>query len=167
MTAIQIDLDKLVFGAEEGMTFGEAVVGAAARMLVNESPDLRRAIEQKAQEIIGDELRGRIEPMIAEALTAAIQPTSPWGEPKGVPTTLREYIVAFVRRWLNEPDPDHRRADVRKTRIEGFVAKEVESAVNAELRSALNEAKEEVAGAVKDQAATVLAAAITSMAAQR
>lgn len=166
MTQITIDLDRLAFGGEEGTTLAQAIVAEAARRVLENDREIRQLVRDRVQRIADDEIRALFAPMLASAIENAVQPTNTWGEPKGEPTTLREAIVDRMRRYLTEPDPDFRSREPggRRTRIDSFIAKEVDGAVKQELKGALDEAKAEVLAGVKEKASEVIAETLAKVA---
>jgi hypothetical protein len=128
---------------EEGDVVGESTLaGAVVQKLAAEaSRQYKTELAQRVREIRDEEIRLAIAPEIALALGEPFRRTNGYGEPKGEPVTMREYIVDVVQSWMNERDKyNHDKG----TNIERLVRKLVEEAFKAEIAAAVKSAREAV-----------------------
>lgn len=175
---VTLDLDALIVGFrhvdDEGegvgaVTFVEAVVQEVAllvlRTIKNDAtkggyPTLR----ERAATIRDEEIRAAIRPAVIEAVAATMQPTDPYGNPKGEPKTTHELIVEHATKVLTATDRDMYSRTKGLNIVEQFIAAEVKGALDKELRVTLDQAKADVLRAVQDQGAQVLSQTIAKMA---
>jgi hypothetical protein len=156
---LEFDLANFLLDADGG-TFLDYVADLAASKLM-ETGDAREATGQyrrRALSIADEEIREQLKPVIADALDAAAQRTSPFGDPRGEPRTLRELIVETALDQLRT------RQGVggarRETLVESVVRKEVQEALGSDLKAAVASARAEVLAAVTEKAAEVISETI-------
>lgn len=177
--ALEIDLDKYLVQssgydpdvgvAVEPTTIEGLVIDRAAQMMCDRAigggregiADLRRRV----QGVTETEIREAVRPLVEEALLSGIRKTNSYGDPIGEPMTLRAEIVRIATDYMNKPSDSYSRG--KGTVVQQFVKTEVDKAVKAELKTALDEAKEEVVAAVRGQAATLITKTITDLAGVR
>jgi hypothetical protein len=165
---VKLDLDSWLarYGAtvnEDGdrevipMTLEDIVVDRTVRLLFEKAmkDDSYRGLRSRVQDVAREEIVSVVSPMITEALASPFRKVSSYGEATGPEITLREVIVEEVRAYLTKsPGYD------RRTAVQTFIAEEVKSVVSKELKSTLDAAKAEVFGAVKANAASMIADAV-------
>ena len=146
-----------------GVTLQELVIVEVARQVIaqvgREATDRIRA---DVYDTRGRMITEAVQPLIAEAVTKAVQATDPYGQPKGEPTTLREIIVQAATSQLTQPTSE-RYGSPRETVVQRIIREEVEGVVKRELKQAVDAAKAEVAAAVQTQAAAVITETITRL----
>lgn len=148
----------------EPLSIEDAIIEAAARGLVAQSQyDLTSEVRSKVREIMEEEIRTAIQPLVMTALERTFQPTDHMGNPKGEPTTLAEMIAASAEKLLRQPTGE-RIGQRAQTLLDKVIDEHVNKALTKELAVAIGEAKAEVLAAVKDKGAEVLATTIASMA---
>jgi hypothetical protein len=166
---VEIDLASLWVGGEDGSTFAEHVAAMAARQLM-ERPEAREATgeyRRRALTIADEEIREHLKPVIAQALDAAVQRTSGFGDPRGEPKTLREVIVEAALEQLRRPaHGDGFGGGIRRgeTLVQFVIRREVEDALGKELRGVVQAAKADVLEAVRAKAGEVVAETIEKLA---
>jgi hypothetical protein len=156
---LELDLGTITIN-EEGGTLSDLIVNRAVRVLL-ESYEVRRAVLARVEEVSDEVIRAAIQPIIAAAVTNAVQPTDLYGEPKGEPKTLREVIVERAQKYLTDQVGDYNR---RRSRVEDFIAKEVDHAVKRELTEEMNAARSQVRAAVQEKGAEVIQETISRLA---
>lgn len=175
---ITLDLDTLIIGQRYGgedpdsgapITFIEGVTEEVARMVFatlksGAMSDTYQQLTRRASEIRDEEIRAVIRPAIIEAIDATMQPTDPYGNPKCEAKTLHEIIVEQAKKAITAKDSDSYSRNKGLNIVEQFIASEVRSALDKELRATMDQAKADVLAAVKDQGAKVLSETIARMA---
>lgn len=178
---VEVNLDELVIGTRysddpddpgHALTFVEAVAEDVARLVLQSikndtTRDTYRSLRERAATIRDEEIRAAIKPAIEQAVTATMQPTDIYGNPKGEPKTTHELIVEHATKVLTAKNTDHYARDKGQNIVEKFIAAEVHAALDKELKAALEQAKADVLQAVKDQGAKVLSETIARMAGVR
>jgi hypothetical protein len=157
----QVDLSTIVTdnGYDEApTTLGDLVVAEIARQFIKSDdwPSTQRQITT----IRDEEIRALVLPMIADAVAKPIQRTNHFGEPAGEPVTLRDIVLEEARSLLQ---------GLKETNIRGrnepLVRQLVREMVEKELRKELAEIVkvegEKVKTAVRNQAAELIAEAVT------
>jgi hypothetical protein len=151
-------------------TLEDVILAAVSEKIVERLMHRRdrwdETIRQRVEGIRDEEIRERIVPMVEEAISTPVQPTTGFGVPVGEPKDLRAMIVEAAQEWLHKPsDPyDGRRG---KSNVRKIIADEVDRAMAAELKEAVGAAKAEVIAAVQAKGAEALAKTITDLAAGR
>lgn len=176
---VEVNLDELIVGTRytgdpddpDGgpVTLIDAVVEEVGRLVLQSikndtTRDTYRSLRDRAATIRDEEIRAAIKPAIEQAVTATMQPTDGYGNPKGEPKTTHELIVEHATKVLTAKNNDHYSRDKGQNIVEQFIAKEVQAVLNKELKAALEQAKADVMRAVKDQGAKVLSETIARMA---
>jgi hypothetical protein len=119
---------------------------------------------------IRDSIRAEIDTQVGTAITAALdgefQPTDTYGSPRGEKTTLRAEVVKTAQEWLAKPVKNGS-YNSSKTNLDQYLTETVDRAIRKELDAAVKDAKEQVLGRVKDQAAEVIAKTVTGLAGVR
>lgn len=137
-------------------TVGDAVAFQLVdRIVRSESwPSLR----DRVTEIRDEAIRDRVAPLIEEALTGSIQKTNLYGEPTGQQTTLREVIMAEVKRAMTKPTDSYSRSG--QTIVGKIVADEVSKAFTTVVRDEVEKAKalvaEQIGAAVAERVQATL-----------
>lgn len=135
---------------------GEIIAGVISRIAQHIQADISRNVESAVK----SELQTRISASIDELLHKCIQPTNHYGEPKGPPVTLIEYVVKSGSDYLNEEVNERGgRADYNSPKFKraAFIARQMaDEHLKAELKPQLEKAVKEA----KEFVATRIAAAI-------
>lgn len=158
-THLELDLGRY-FGEDP---IEEVIAARAAHQLLqNETREESTAdFRRRVRSITDDMIREKLEPLVAEALSGGIQPTNRFGEAKGEPITLREYIVEFVKKHSADPSRDswgdRRRGE---TLVQMLIRTEMEQAFKKELSATMKAATEAAKKVVQDEAASVIRQAI-------
>lgn len=155
---LEIDLSRLWVDGEAG-TFADYVADLAAQRLMT-GEDARQATgeyRRRALTIADEEIREQLKPVIAEALDAAVQRTTGFGDPRGEPKTLREVIVEAALEQLRKPQGDGFGGTRRgETLVQSIIRSEVQVALASELKAAVASARTEVLAAVSEKASEVI-----------
>jgi hypothetical protein len=170
--SITLDLDKHLAGApiidndgeyvgSGATTLEEVVLGMAAKQLfdsVIRNRDMHAPLRDRVHKVRDEVIRSKIEPVIEEALSAPIRRTNSFGESVGDETTLRTLIADQANAALkvsNTTNPNRfRDAD---TTLSKFIRDEIDRALKAELKTALDEAKAQVLARVQEAGGEVIA----------
>lgn len=143
------------------VTVEELVLDAAVAQLVRGiGADERRDLRGRAQKITNDVIREQVEPIVRAAIEQPFQPTDTFGNARGEPTSLHEMVLDVATKILTQRKQSTGR-DPQRSFVEQVVHDQVTKALGAELTAAIEQAKAEVAAAVKDAAAGAIAQAIT------
>jgi len=139
----------------------EVAQRAALQVAEMVEPSVRTEVIAKVLEIASQKAAEEIARVFSEPFVQ----TSPYGERKGEPMTLRELINAEAVKMLNEPAKGSGSfAGDRRTFVQELVRAEVERGFGDELRKALKSAKAEVTAAVCEKGAQVLKETLERMA---
>lgn len=175
---ITLDLDALIIGQRYGgedpdsggpITFMEGVTEEVARLVFSTiksgaMSDTYQRMTRRAVEIRDEEIREAIRPAVIEAIDATMQPTDAYGNPKCEAQTLHEIIVEQAKKAITAKDSDSYSRNKGLNIVEQFIASEVRSALDKELKATMEQAKADVLAAVKEQGAKVLSETIAKMA---
>jgi hypothetical protein len=180
---VELNLGVIPGDDEHGpVTMGELVARSVAQELIQRDSYGRRLhldddhclvneIRKAAVTVIEEELRPRVQAMLDDAINAAIQPTSDYGEPKGEARTLREIIVERAVKALREPSRTSRSSSypsgLGESLIDAVIGDQLDAAWQRELLAAVRDAKAEAVAAVQARAAGVLADTIVGMAEEK
>lgn len=127
----QIDVDQ---------QFKDQVAIRVATLLGND-------ITQLVMDHINAKLEAVLDPIVMNSVTQPLQPTDAWGNPRGEPVTLLQYIQIRVDAWFDEKvdpyghtlSPDDARYAKGKPRLEWMVAKVVDAVADDKLRKTIDE----------------------------
>jgi hypothetical protein len=114
---------------------------------------------------IRDEIiREAVAPIIEDALSGEIIRTNGYGEPVGPATTLREIITKDAQKALVLTPRSQRgtRSSYDMTPATKVMEAEVDRVVTAEVKAIVQQVKDETRDAIREAAATQIAAAATS-----
>ena len=173
---ITLDLDALIigqrYGGEDGgepITFMEGVTEEVARLVFSTlksgaMSDTYQQLTRRAAEIRDEEIRAMIRPAIIEAIDATMQPTDAYGNPKCEAQTLHEIIVEQAKKAITTKDSDSYSRNKGLNMVQQFIASEIRTALDKELKATMDQAKADVLAAVKEQGAKVLSETIAKMA---
>jgi predicted nucleic-acid-binding protein len=138
-------------------TLGEAVVEQVVRTLIPQ--ETRGELARVVREIRAEVIRDALKPIVAEAIEQGIQRTNTFGEPTGKAITLRELIIAEVKKVMTEPTDRYNRDKG------GFVAQlvraEVQGAIAKEMAAAMANEKAKAVAAVRAKGAEIIAQVVT------
>jgi hypothetical protein len=175
---ITLDLDALIIGQRYSgedpdsgapITFMEGVTEEVARLVfatikADSTSNRYQQLTRRASEIRDEEIREVIRPAIIEAIDATMQPTDAYGNPKCEAQTLHEIIVEQAKKAITAKDSDTYSRTKGLNIVEQFIAAEVRSTLDKELKAVMDQAKADVLAAVKEQGAKVLSETIAKMA---
>lgn len=165
-----IDLDTILadfYDPDEDragqQTLGTLVAGKIAKAVT--ADDRWKTFRSEVADIRTAEVRAAISAQVDEALTAPIQPTDNYGEPRGPVTTMREMVAAEVTRFLTHPEPTGSGYNApKRTALQVAVGEAVRDVLgrefDTEIRAAIKEEKEKVVAAVRAKGAELLAEAV-------
>ena len=169
---ITVTVDDVTLGTAVGQVFGydsetgepftmgdRTLADIVAAQIVDrlvQDRDRWYELSRTVADIKRDVIREAVLPMIEKAIAEPIQKTSGYGDPIGEPVTLREVIVDEARKVLNKPADQYSRSG--QTVLGKVVAEEVHKAFAAEIKDAVQQARQKVAGEIGQQ----VAAAVTN-----
>ena len=136
------------------VTLGDEVAKRLTAKLTKD--DQWDGLRKRFLAIRDEEIREAVKPLVAEAITAAIEQTNGFGERTGKSTTMRELVMAEAKKVFTER-ADYGRGSTLAQRI---VADAVGAAFNRELAAAIADEKAKVVAAVRAKAADLIAAAV-------
>lgn len=165
---LNIDFKDIDLNAEigkvvdpEGDYIGDqTLAGAVIEKLVLQAArePYHRELAKRVEAIRDEEIRKVVAPAIQEALTTPFRLTNTYGETKGEPVTMREYIVAVAQKWMNERADSYR--SEKGTNIQALVRAQVEAAFKAEIAEAVKSAREAVAAQIGGSISSVVTEAV-------
>ena len=143
--------------AREPVTLGEAVV----RQVVDKHipSETMNFLGRRISEIRAEVIREALAPIIAEAIDQGIQKTNTFGEPTGPVVTLRELIIAEVKKVMTEPIDRYSRD--KGSYVQSLVRAEVQGAIAKEMAAAMAAEKERAVAAVRAKGAELIAQVVT------
>lgn len=163
-TTIEIDVRELAGLPEEEGELRDLILSRAASMLIDRNRAELMHFNNRLKEITDEEIRAHIRPALEDAMERALHPTDFMGvKRKDVePITLREFIVqkATVELKQGSDNSRHLHSGSRTSVIEEIISKHVSRALMEELMEPMKVATDEVASAVRAEAATILAEAL-------
>lgn len=142
----------------EPVTLGSMVADQLVGKLTKD--DSYRPLRKRFLEIRDEEIRKAVTPIIAEAIGASVQKTNSFGEPIGEPASLRDVIMAEVKKLTEAPLG--RSGYGTETVLQKLVREEVGTAFKNELANIIKAEKEKVVKAIRGSASTVIADAVKS-----
>jgi hypothetical protein len=145
------DIEETV---RQDVTLGDEVAKRVTAKLTKD--DQWDGIRKRFLAIRDEEIREAVKPLVAEAITAAIEQTNGYGERTGQSTTMRELVMAEAKKLFTDR-ADYGRGSTLAQRI---VAEAVGSAFTRELAAAIADEKAKVIAAVRGKAAELLAEAV-------
>lgn len=167
---IEIDLAQLgLTGYDEdgnpvgpGATLQDLIIEAAVDRLIPSVRDTRAALKERVDKKFTEQVEGRVEELVAEAIDAPIQRMTSWGDAKGKPTTVRELIRESLEDWLNKPGSTDRYGNGAKN-LQDMINVATKNLLEKDFTAYLKEIKEKVRvdvhKAALDQAIKFLTAA--------
>lgn len=143
---------------EAGVTLGEMVV----RKLIAQTAQTAEytSLKERIVRVRDEEIRDIIRPLIVEGIEASFQPTNVYGEPKGDPITMRTVVVDQVKDVLRSVK-DHNSYDRREPLVRQLVREMVEKELRKTLSEVIDDERKKVVAAVREQAAQLIAEAVT------
>lgn len=115
--------------------------------------ELRQAVTDIKREVIREAVR----PMVEQAIAEPLQKTSPYGDPVGGTSTLREVIVDEARKLLDKRTDDYRS---NQTVLQKIVAEQVHAAFTREIAAEVAKVRASVAGEIGKQVGSAVTAAM-------
>lgn len=137
-----------------GHTILDLVVAQAVTRLI---PSIRKDVAAAVTAAAQREITDQVSVMVAEVLAEPFQITDRWGDRQGKPVTIRERIAEEIAAQLKPAKSDPYNRSTSSTVVTDVIKEEVRDALNKELKSAVQAAREQVVGAVKEHAATLIA----------
>lgn len=150
----RVDYDEDGTPIGRGRTIADAIIASTVEKLTTQ---LRKEAEKIVRETVKEQIAYQASDLIADVISSPMQLTNQFGEPTGKIVTVRGYIDAEVKDQLTRRQDNYDRKASVLTQI---IQKEVNAALNKELRDAVTEARNVVVAAVKNQAASLLAKAV-------
>jgi hypothetical protein len=142
-------------------TIEDVVLGLAADKIARTvTADQAKAylldrVTRLRDEVIREELR----PLVVDALERSVQPTDPYGNPKGEATTLAEVITRIAKEEMTAPR-DQGYGRQKRTLVQQIIAEHVDAKFKTELGKELDAGKAEVRSALREQGAALIQQAI-------
>lgn len=125
------------------------------RLMGKDERQLRNEVTELVREIVRAEVGERV----AEILGGVIQPTDPWGNPKGEPTSINQLVQEAATKWMEAPKRD-RSYNQNAGNMGELVEDLVKDAVAKDLKPTIDAARKQVQTAIIDQALAGAVAAI-------
>ena len=139
-----------------GATIRDLIVAQTVTRLVERVvEDVRKDVSEQIVAVVQTEIVDQVRTMVVEVLAEPFQTTDRWGDKTGKPVTIRQRIAEEVTAQLKPKRDGY--SNSNNTVITDVIKEEVHSALNRELRVAVQEAREKVVGEVKNRAATIIA----------
>lgn len=162
---IEIDLDNLGFTYDEDgdpsrtATLRDAIVQAAAHKLaLEQNHEVRSDLRHLATNIVTQ----RIASTVDEVLREPIQRTSPWGEHRGEPVTVKDMVREELHQFMSRPPRDRYSFDRSKPNsLAELVQESTRTMLTGELKKTVEQAKENVHNTVTDAALKAAVEAIS------
>lgn len=150
---------------QEPTTLEDVVLGMAAQSIAGTvvADEAKDYLRQRVYNLRDAEIREQLRPLVAEAIARSIQPTDPFGNPKGDPTTLAEVITKEAKTALTVPK-ESGYGNPKRTLIQQIIADEINTTFRKELADAVAEGKKAVAAALRAEGAVVIQQTIERMA---
>lgn len=139
-------------------TVGDVVAEKIVDRIIETGDDHWQMLRERVRDIRAEMIREAVRPSIEEAISAPLRKTDGFGEPMGGPTTLKQIIVDEARKMLSKPASTDYRSS--QTVVQKIVAEEVKQAFVAEIKDAVKQAREQVAGEIGQQVASAVSAAM-------
>lgn len=137
-----------------GATILDLVVAQAVTKLI---PSIRKDVAAAVTEAAQREITDQVSVMVTEVLAEPFQITDRWGHKQGTPVTIRECIAEEIAAQLKPAKSDSYNRSTSSTVVTDVIKEEVRDALNKELKAAVQAAREQVVGAVKEHAAALIA----------
>lgn len=139
----------------EPQTLEDVLLERAAAMLSTRvAKDVTKELSTRLRQITDEAIRTQVVPIVEKTLATPFRRSNAYGEPSGPETTMRDEIVRVATEYLTKPADNYH--SERGTAVQAFIKAEVEKAMKAELKAALDEAKTQVRTAVTEQAASLI-----------
>jgi hypothetical protein len=123
-------------------TVGDLVAKEIVDRIIANRDSHWQTLRERVRDIRAELIREAVQPAIEEAVARPIVKTNSYGEPVGESTTLRELIVEEARKICREPADKYRRE--QGSILTKLVADEVRKALDAEIKDAVKQAREQV-----------------------
>jgi hypothetical protein len=136
---------------------------AASQLLATLTRVDRDGLAERIRAIRDQVIRENIAEQVGLALAAPITRTSPWGEAKGEPVTVRELIRLELEAFLNSKATRDRfdSSSTPAKSLAELISQECRSVMSMELTKDVAAAKAEVGTAIRTRALTAAVAAIS------
>jgi hypothetical protein len=162
---IHLDIPQLLsamyaYDADDGFP-------TAARDLVTENAArlIAKTLGDDIRREVGAQVREQVAQIVEQTMAEGVQETTTWGEPRGEKKPLRQMIVEQATAWMKEQvGGDSYSRAARKTRLQAFVAEQVDGVLQKELKTAVDQGKAEVLDRIKANAAAVITETVARMA---
>jgi hypothetical protein len=137
------------------VTIGHLIAEKVTQLLAKD--DSWGGVKRRFLEIREEGIREAVQPLIAEALTGAIQKTNNYGEPTGQTTSMRELVMVEAQKIVSKPIDSYGRGE---TFLQKLVREEIGRVFAGELSKVMAAEKEKVVAAVRAKAADLIAEAV-------
>jgi hypothetical protein len=158
----ELDLDT-VLGSHYDEDGDRVASGTLADLIATKITDRAakdsyyKDFHSRVQQLRDEEIRAQLAPLIAEAIAKPLRTTNSFGESTGPETTLRELILAEVRKVATEPVDRYGRN--KAPALEVAIRKQVEAAFGTQIAQAVKDVKDAVAGQLSVMVADAVAKA--------
>lgn len=133
------------------------VAQAVDRLVTQIIKGVRKDVSETIIATAQREITDQVSVMVTEVLAEPFQTTDRWGDRQGKPVTIRERIAEEIAAQLKPAKSDPYNRSTSSTVVTDVIKEEVRDALNKELKATVQAAREQVVGAVKDHAATLIA----------
>jgi hypothetical protein len=137
---------------------GAIVAGAVAQLM----QQMDREVKQQIISTVTETIQSQISSHIAEALNEPFQLTTGYGQKLGKETTLRELIMDETRAFLTRPGKESYSNRSSAPSFNGLLQDQVNQSMVKELQPLINKARQDVINAVRDNAANLIASAVSA-----
>lgn len=152
------------------------VLGITTRFVTDEDGDneeeipdtraldrMKAEVERQVGERIAEVVAAEVPATVREVLNGTFQPMTRWGEKDGGPTTIRDMVHGYAKKWIDEAvdargeSQQYRTDGVRRPRLHWIVMQHVEEAYKATLKAEVDA----VAGEIKPMLRAKLSEAVS------
>ena len=145
------------------LTLADLVAEKLADRFIQQERSEWPGMRKRVSDVMNETVRERVIPIVDEAMSAPIRKTNSYGEPiNGSETTMRELIISTVTSWLTGPAGSNGGSyGERKTNAQVLVQAAVGRELTKELSEAIATERAKIVKAVRDQAAAIIADAVS------
>lgn len=155
----EIDPDSGPVGGP-GAPLQALVIEAAARQILR-TENFDREVRTAVKERIDGEVTKQVEGLVQTVIAEPIQRSTPWGETKGEPTTVREIVREHVEAWFAEkPRRDSFGGSDRHT-LTSLVQDVARNVMDKELKAEVDKVRKTVSAQIRDKALSAAVEAIS------
>jgi hypothetical protein len=122
----------------------DLIVNEAARRLIGNDRELQQELRSKITKQFDDEISTRVVALVEDAFIMPIQRTTPWGEEKGEPTTVKEMIREHIEKFLTGTGRRRDSYNRDPQDLADVIDEAVKAAMTTDLQKNVDEAKKQV-----------------------